>query len=837
MSVIIRVQLSDIFGLVVWFVLNCKVCSGTNFCRLVGYPPSTHPLWTLPLFQRQAHLMTCEFDLEKFTGLQWLIVIFLLCTLPCCEGRQQDLQLLPPSEFEKPKGMSQEPCQDWKKSSEEILALKLENQRLRYEVLNTSDSSQPQVALTHRSVTSEERRYADELISRQAEEIIKLKAQAQRLECEQRSMRDQYQEKLAALELEKETRVAALSDKLLRQNHEYEQQVMLSAMEEWEVIRLSEEHEGEVDDLQARLEHLSADLEQTKDRLTSQVADLTQELQAEREQSHSTEESLQQNLREKDAALQNAAHEVRQLRTYITESEQRHRPQEVWQKECETLENKLKIAEVEKQNLESSVQLMDVRLSSMKEILSTQEAELSKGKEETIDKNKLKELLLTRWRQKVYALLVQQKSSDLVSRKDLQNWQEKTSTLEDKLSSAYNTVSILQHTVAEREAEIQLGVNTTKKLQEELSQAQQMALSLDDKMAENRSDVERLADFAHSCEERFGPQCQVLQQAMTQLKSLGQRVSFASSRMELVKSQLLRREALKQLERTRGLEKAKADVDTEDSWRVDRQQFVKELERVRNERDLLTAQLKHDSEMWSEKTSSMRSQYDTDVGTLKKTVEDLELVNQEKSRTIEQLTEALEEKKSELTETAEYVETLRTEVARQEHTMMLALEDQRNELKKDWAEQMAEMERKLNDARREHTKAVVTVRQLERQMGRERERTQELQATMEAHNLAQLTHLQQQLQAVEKERNIFMATLRQEGLLGRLKSERGEPIRLQLQEEAEEQEASYSVTEVTETESQPPQDTSEPVSAVLEDLKALAPAVLDDTEESSDENQ
>nr|KAG5706661.1 hypothetical protein BaRGS_005731 [Batillaria attramentaria] len=497
----------------------------------------------------------------------------------------------------------------------------------------------------------EERRYADELISRQAEEIIQLKAQAQRLECEQRSMRDQYQEKLAALELEKETRVAALSDKLLRQNHEYEQQV----------IRLSEEHEGEVDDLQARLEHLSADLEQTKDRLTSQVADLTQELQAEREQSHSTEESLQQNLREKDAALQNAAHEI---------------------------------AEVEKQNLESSVQLMDVRLSSMKEILSTQEAELSKGKEETIDKNKLKELLLTRWRQKVYALLVQQKSSDLVSRKDLQNWQE-------------------------------------KKLQEELSQAQQMALSLDDKMAENRSDVERLADFAHRawrvvldagflrvcpiqqansngkllidccCEERFGPQCQVLQQAMTQLKSLGQRVSFASSRMELVKT----------------------------------------------------------------------------------------------------------------------------------------LEDQRNELKKDWTEQMAEMERKLNDARREHTKAVVTVRQLERQMGRERERTQELQATMEAHNLAQLTHLQQQLQAVEKERNIFMATLRQEGLLGRLKSERGEPIRLQLQEEAEEQEASYSVTEVTETESQPPQDTSEPVSAVLEDLKALAPAVLDDTEESSDENQ
>ena len=37
--------------------------------------------------------------------------------------------------------------------------------------------------------------------------------------------------------------------------------------------------------------------------------------------------------------------------------------------------------------------------------------------------------------------------------------------------------------------------------------------------------------------------------------------------------------------------------------------------------------------------------------------------------------------------------------------VILALEDQRKELEEDFTEQLADMERKLNDARREHTKA------------------------------------------------------------------------------------------------------------------------------------
>ena len=51
---------------------------------------------------------------------------------------------------------------------------------------------------------------------------------------------------------------------------------------------------------------------------------------------------------------------------------------------------------------------------------------------------------------------------------------------------------------------------------------------------------------------------------------------------------------------------------------------------------------------------------------------------------------------------------------------------------------------------------MVFLRQQERQWARERERSEELQSTTEAHYTAQLQHLQHQLQAVEKERNICM---------------------------------------------------------------------------------
>lgn len=72
---------------------------------------------------------------------------------------------------------------------------------------------------------TEERRYADELIARQAEEITKLKCTVHVLEQEKQTLQNSCEQKIALLEREKEESEIALRDGLRRREDHYEQQV------------------------------------------------------------------------------------------------------------------------------------------------------------------------------------------------------------------------------------------------------------------------------------------------------------------------------------------------------------------------------------------------------------------------------------------------------------------------------------------------------------------------------------------------------------------------------------------------------------------------------------
>ena len=74
---------------------------------------------------------------------------------------------------------------------------------------------------------------------------------------------------------------------------------------------------------------------------------------------------------------------------------------------------------------------------------------------------------------------------------------------------------------------------------------------------------------------------------------------------------------------------------------------------------------------------------------------------------------------------------------------------------------------------------VVSVRQLERQSARERERSREHLETIEQDHKLQIRQLEQDLRAVESDRNLLMATLRQEGLVGKYKAQRTAPRELE----------------------------------------------------------
>ena len=81
-----------------------------------------------------------------------------------------------------------------------------------------------------------------------------------------------------------------------------------------------------------------------------------------------------------------------------------------------------------------------------------------------------------------------------------------------------------------------------------------------------------------------------------------------------------------------------------------------------------------------------------------------------------------------------------------------------------FTEEFAKLERQLNEVRREHAKAVVALRQAERQVVREKEKSAEQLSFQQKELERKLEKCQLQLRSSEKERNMLMATVRQEGL-------------------------------------------------------------------------
>ncbi|WAR08670.1 CCHCR-like protein [Mya arenaria] len=491
-------------------------------------------------------------------------------------------------------------------------------------------------------------------------------------------------------------------------------------------------------------------------------------------------------------------------------------------------------SQVEK--LQSSVQLLNIRLNSTNEILKLQEKDI-KG-----DNKKSESLLLTRWREKVFALMVQQKSTDIVRQNDENNWNSKLKDLEGQLSSAKNRIEQLGHSLQDKEAQLNMQTTHAQQLQGELCGAQQIALCLDDHVQENVNNASLLQQFAASIGSKFDENMEAMTTCMSTLKSYG---LFA------------RREAMVRLQNERGDVPEKDITESvvhQESYQNREECAVLrgELERVTRERDSLSAQIKKDCNTWDSKIANIRAEVADEVETLEQTKTDLESIVQDKNRKLTELSDQLECCQSDLDFANQSIEELKATLAKQEMNMNEALEEQKKEVEGHMSDRLADLDRQLNDAKREHTKAVVSLRQLERQSGRERDRAKEQLATMEEHYTRQIALLTDRLRATESERNLMMATLRQEGLIGKLKSDRLEPVRTDwsitepVQEHTESEVGERAVFSHSEMgkmgeaidvfQTRPDQDsesTEENITSVLDDLKSLTDAVLKDGDSES----
>ncbi|XP_052807634.1 coiled-coil alpha-helical rod protein 1-like [Mya arenaria] len=767
-----------------------------------------------------------------------------------------NMNLLPPSAFQGKTSPTPDP---WKEQTQgEIEKLKQENAKLReaQSQLEAKEKERKSFAQERQTITvpevckystkKDDFKYVDELINKQACEITELKNELRSIKCTHRDELADMERQLTIKEREGSHSVASLEMELKAAEDRYDKQV----------DRLSREHERETDELQQIVDQLQEELAAVRSGASNHVDKLTTKYDQLRTESEQTIERLAHNLREKEVLLDKQASQITQLKTYIGETENLPKPSDITRRENESLSTKVKAYESQVEKLQSSVQLLNIRLNSTNEILKLQEKDISKSSSEG-DNKKSESLLLTRWREKVFALMVQQKSTDIVRQNDENNWNSKLKDLEGQLSSAKNRIEQLGHSLQDKEAQLNMQTTHAQQLQGELCGAQQIALCLDDHVQENVNNASLLQQFAASIGSKFDENMEAMTTCMSTLKSYGQRVSFASGRVEMLQGLFARREAMVRLQNERGDVPEKDITESvvhQESYQNREECAVLrgELERVTRERDSLSAQIKKDCNTWDSKIANIRAEVADEVETLEQTKTDLESIVQDKNRKLTELSDQLECCQSDLDFANQSIEELKATLAKQEMNMNEALEEQKKEVEGHMSDRLADLDRQLNDAKREHTKAVVSLRQLERQSGRERDRAKEQLATMEEHYTRQIALLTDRLRATESERNLMMATLRQEGLIGKLKSDRLEPVRTDwsitepVQEHTESEVGERAVFSHSEMgkmgeaidvfQTRPDQDsesTEENITSVLDDLKSLTDAVLKDGDSES----
>lgn len=197
-----------------------------------------------------------------------------------------------------------------------------------------------------------------------------------------------------------------------------------------------------------------------------------------------------------------------------------------------------------------------------------------------------------------------------------------------------------------------------------------------------------------------------------------------------------------------------------------------ELEQLREERNRLDAELQLSAHIIQQEVGRAREQGEAERQKLSEVAQQLEQELQRTQESLASLGLQLEAARQGQQESTAEAASLRKELTQQQEIYGQALQEKVAEVEGRLREQLSESERRLNEARREHTKAVVSLRQIQRKATREKERNQELRRLQDEARKEEGQRLTQRLKELERDKNLMLATLQQEGLLSRYKQQR-----------------------------------------------------------------
>ncbi|XP_043859638.1 coiled-coil alpha-helical rod protein 1 isoform X2 [Dromiciops gliroides] len=609
-----------------------------------------------------------------------------------------------------------------------------------------------------------------ELISQQLEEMRRLEMESQALrlasvhqkarlatQAEELEVLGQAEQAMRA-EVE-ELRAALAGAELIRQKLEEGNKRDLEETQKLHKEQISHMTAAHQEAL-AILAHKAHELEEKLKTMESKREEETKELALVQREA----KMLREELSKAHAELKTQVALVEQLRRYVGDQIPQESKTQTWEQERKQLLETVQHLQEDRDALCATLELLQVRVQSLQDILALQEEELGR-KVQPIDpleseSAKKAQALLSRWREKVFALMVQLKAQELEHTQHAQKLKGKVAELEGEVKSWGQESAILHRSLQDKTAEVEVERVNSKVLQGELTRAQDARLwqQQQTKMAEEH--MKLVANAVNSSHNWLQDRVAKVEEAVAQLPSLNNRLGYASRQVRTIQGLVARKVALAQLHQEQS---PPAPLSEE---------MGLELQQLREERNRLDEELQLSARLIQQEVGRAREQGEAERIRLSEEARQLE---QELQKTQESLAEVgIQLKAARLSqkESTEEAACLRRELTQQQESYGRDLQEKVAEVESRLREQLSEMEKRLNEARREHTKAVVSLRQAQRQAARDKERSQQLGLLQEEAQREEGFRLRQRLQELERDKNLMLATLKQEGLLSRYKQQR-----------------------------------------------------------------
>ncbi|KAK3710884.1 hypothetical protein QZH41_014867, partial [Actinostola sp. cb2023] len=427
-----------------------------------------------------------------------------------------------------------------------------------------------------------------------------------------------------------------------------------------EIKKLNEDNEQNEREFVDKMNQCKLEIELSQERFESTSNELQLALQEAINSHNRALEDFKEKLHRKDRQIKQEQSTIEQLRVYIGDNLPNIQ-QERLQNENERLKEKLEILMKENGNVNSTIQFMKIRLTSLSEILSLQENELHKS---LLARQNGAENVLTKWREKVFALLVQLKSQEICKESDEKDCKHMVSALHEELETLRHEFDILSHTLADRNAELQIQVNLMESLQEELTERKATEEHLVSTLTKYQDAVTTLHGNALNMVPFIKELCSNMNEAFARLGSLSQRVSFATGRVEFLQAlvaNILMKANVQDHEISIFLHIV---GESDETHPASCQELFNEIDRLTQERDMLTAQALKAAELLECRVANVRAEYNDRVKESSSKIEQLDTELRDERGRCSAFADKLETLETDLQESNETVENLELDLAR-----------------------------------------------------------------------------------------------------------------------------------------------------------------------------